>query len=32
MQLNHKPGEHIEVNWAGDPAYITVPFLPIIDE
>jgi len=23
MHINHKPGEQIEVDWAGDPAHIT---------
>jgi len=23
MHLNHRPGEQVEVDWAGDPAYIT---------
>jgi transposase len=23
MHLNHKPGEQLEVDWTGDPAYIT---------
>lgn len=25
MHINHKPGEKVEVDWAGDPAYITDP-------
>lgn len=25
MHINHKPGEQIEVDWAGDPAHITDP-------
>ena len=25
MHINRKPGEQIEVDWAGDPAYITDP-------
>lgn len=25
MHINKKPGEQIEVDWAGDPAYIADP-------
>ena len=25
MHINRKPGEQIEVDWAGDPAQITDP-------
>lgn len=25
MHINRKPGEQVEVDWAGDPAYITDP-------
>ena len=26
MHINRKPGEQAEVDWAGDPAYITEPY------
>lgn len=25
MHINRKPGEQVEVDWAGDPAHITDP-------
>lgn len=32
MHIPRKPGEQVEVNWAGDPAHIIVPDIEEITE